>query len=74
MTVATIVDGPVIGGSEESTPPVSSDTKTDSISHTVMDSVIVLLDCDEISNIFQLALAASNTIKSVNRKAEMRSL
>ena len=39
-----------------------------------MDAVIALLDCDEISNIFQLALAVSSAIESVNRKSERGSL
>ena len=74
MTDAIDVDGPVIEGSEESTPRVSSETRTDSVYHKVMDAVIALLDCDEISNIFQLALAVSSAIESVNRKSERGSL
>ena len=52
VTDATAVDNPIIEGSEESTPPVSRDTQTDYVYHKVMDAVIALLDCDEISNIF----------------------
>ena len=39
-----------------------------------MDAVIELLNCDEISKIFQLELAVSAAIESVNRKAEIGSL
>ena len=63
LTDATAVDDPVIEGIEERTLPVSSETRTDSVSHKVMDTVIVLFDFDDISNIFQLALAVSATIK-----------
>ena len=70
VTDATAVDDPIIEGSEESNPPVSRDTQTDYVYHKVMDAVIALLDCDDISNIFQLALAVSAATKSLNRKAE----
>ena len=39
-----------------------------------MDAVIALLGCDDISNIFQLALAVSAAIETVNIKAEIGSL
>ena len=70
VTDATAIDDPGIEGSEESTPPVSSETRTDYVYHKVMDAVIASLDCDDISNIFQLELAISAVIESVNRKAE----
>ena len=70
MTDATAVDDPAIYGSEERTTPISSETRTDSVYHKVTDAVIALLDCDDISKIFQLELAVSAAIKSVNRKAE----
>ena len=39
-----------------------------------MDVVLALLNCDDCSNIFQLALVASAATKSVNRKSERGSL
>ena len=52
VTGATDIDDPVIEVSEESTPPVSSETQTDYVYHEVMDAVIFLLDCNDISKIF----------------------
>ena len=52
VTDATAVDDPVIEGIEEITPSVNSETWADSVSHKVMDAVIELLNCDEISKIF----------------------
>ena len=74
MTEAAAVDDPESEESEGSTPAVRSETGTDSVSHKVMDAVLALLNCDDCSKIFQLALVASAAIKSVNRKAERGSL
>ena len=70
VTYDTDVDDPVIEGSEEIIPPVSSETRTDYVSHKLMDAVNELLYCDDISKIFQFVLALSAAIKSVNRKVE----
>ena len=72
VTDATSVEDSVIEGSEEITPHIISETQTYYVSNKVMDAVIALLDCDDISKIFQLALAVSAAIESVNRKADRR--